>query len=44
MRTQLRVKENISYKQLLHTSQVTEIDLYLVISFFNFFFFCFDTK
>lgn len=40
MRTQLnRVKENISYMHLLHTSQVTEIDLYLVISFFNFFFF-----
>lgn len=45
MRTQPnRVKENISCMHLLYTSQVTEIDLYLVISFFNFFFFFFDTK
>lgn len=38
MRTQPnRVKKSRSSMHPLHTSEVTEIDLYLVISFFNFF-------
>lgn len=33
------VKKSMSSMHPLHTSEVTEIDLYLVISFFNFFLF-----